>query len=154
MTKILLAENPKVLADVIAGTVHSFQGSEADVVIFDLVVDEPHFVRVNLFTPDLDEEIKRLLNVGLTRARFRLFVLGDFSYCQTHGKKAFLGRVLLPFLLKSFPRVDALELFPEGLAAKAARAQMTMLGGEIEPDSARLVLNQADFWCKNLNILK
>ena len=146
LTKILLAENPKVLADVIAGTVHSFQGSEADVVIFDLVVDEPHFVRVNLFTPDLDEEIKRLLNVGLTRARFRLFVLGDFSYCQTHGKKAFLGRVLLPFLLKSFPRVDALELFPEGLAAKAARAQMTMLGGEIEPDSARLVLNQADFF--------
>ena len=34
-----------------AGTVHSFQGNEADVVIFDLVVDEPHW-KCNLFMPD------------------------------------------------------------------------------------------------------
>ena len=34
-----------------AGTIHSFQGSEADIVIFDLVIDEPHW-KANLFMTD------------------------------------------------------------------------------------------------------
>jgi hypothetical protein len=145
LVSVLLRENIQLQDEVIAGTVHSFQGSEADVVIFDLVVDEPHF-RVNLFMPSLDEQLKPLFNVGLTRAKFRLFILGDFSYCQSKGKTAFLGRTLLPSLLKSFPRVDASQLLPDGLAARAAKAQMTMLGGEIEPDSERIVVTQADFF--------
>jgi len=145
LVSLLLRENEQLQDEVIAGTVHSFQGSEADVVIFDLVADEPHW-RVNLFMPSLDEQLMCLFNVGLTRAKFRLFVIADFSYCQDRGKKAFLGRELLPFLLKSFPRVDASQLFPDGLAARAAKAQMTMLGGEIEPDSARIVVTQADFF--------
>jgi len=146
LTKILLSEM-KIEEEVIAGTAHSFQGSEADVVIFDLVVDEPHW-RVRLFDrdPEVQDQVKRLLNVGLTRAKFRLFVLGDFSYCQAKGKKSYLGNKLIPFLLKTFPKIDALRLFPEGLAAKAAKAQMTMLGGEIEPDSLRIVVTQADFF--------
>lgn len=145
LVSVLLRENDQLRDDVISGTAHSFQGSEADVVIFDLVADEPHF-RVNLFIPSLDEQLKRLLNVGLTRAKFRLFILGDFSYCQSQGKKAFLGKTLLPFLLKSFPRIDASQLVPDGLAARAAKAQMTMLGGEIEPDSERVIVTQADFF--------
>jgi len=96
--------------------------------------------------PDLDEQLKSLLNVGLTRAKFRLIILGDFEYCQSHGKKAFLGKTLIPFLLKNYPRTDAAQLFPEGLAAKAAKAQMSMLGGAIEPDSDRIVVTQADFY--------
>lgn len=145
LVSVLLRENDQLKDDVISGTAHSFQGSEADVVIFDLVADEPHF-RVNLFIPSLDEQLKRLLNVGLTRAKFRLFVLGDFSYCQSQGKNAFLGKTLLPFLLKFFPRIDASRLVPDGLAARAAKAQMTMLGGAIEPDSERVIVTQADFF--------
>jgi len=145
LVSILLRENKQIQDDVIAGTAHSFQGSEADVVIFDLVVDEPHF-RVNLFMPTLDEQLKPLLNVGLTRAKSRLLILGDFSYCKSQGKKAFLGKTLLPFLLKTFPQIDAAKLVPDGLAARAAKAQMTALGGEIEPNSDRLVVTQADFF--------
>lgn len=149
LLKILLSEmrREEEVEEVIAGTAHSFQGSEADVVIFDLVVDEPHW-RVRLFdrNPDVQKQVKRLLNVGLTRAKFRLFVLGDFSYCQAIGKKSYLGNDLIPFLLETFPKIDASQLVPEGLAAKAAKAQMTMLGGEIEPDSARIVVTQTDFF--------
>ncbi len=108
-------------------------------------MDEPHF-RVNLFIPFLDEELKPLLNVALTRARFRLFILGDFNYCQSQGKKAFLGKTLIPFLLRSFPRINALDLIPNGLAARAAKAQMSLLGGEIEINSKRVVVTQADFF--------
>ena len=73
-------------------------------------------------------------------------MLGDFSYCQAVGKKSYLGNDLIPFLLKTFPKIDASQLVPEGLAAKAAKAQMTMLGGDIEPDSARIVVTQTDFY--------
>lgn len=145
LVKVLLQENVQINGEVISGTIHSFQGAEADVVIFDLVADEPHR-RVNLFIPKLDKEIKRLLNVALTRAKFRLFVLGDFAYCRSQGGKAFLGKRLIPFLLKSFPCINASDIVPNGLAARAAKAQMTSLGGEIEPDSERLVITQADFF--------
>ncbi|MBI2486338.1 MAG: AAA family ATPase [Deltaproteobacteria bacterium] len=145
LVSILLKENDAIQDDVISGTAHSFQGSEAYVVIFDMVADEPHW-RVNLFMPDLDDQLKSLLNVALTRAKTRLIVLGDFNYCQSHGEKAFLGKSLLPFLLKKYPRVDASQIIPEGLASRAAKTQMRMLGGSIEPDSDRIVVTQADFY--------
>ena len=129
----------------IAGTVHSFQGTEADVVIFDLVIDEPHW-RANLFWPKVDEQIKRMMNVALTRAKFRLIVIGDFNYCLARGKKSFLGKTLLPFLLGSYPKIDAAQLLPEGLAARAADAQITAIGGEVELDSERILTTQTNYY--------
>jgi hypothetical protein len=145
LVTVLLRDFENLQDDVIAGTAHSFQGSEADVVIFDTVVDEPHW-RVNFFMPSLDEDLKCLLNVALTRAKYRLFVLGDFDYCQNRGRKAFLGKTLIPSLLQQFPRVDARDIVPEGLAARAAKAQMTAMGGKIDPNSERVVLTQNDFY--------
>lgn len=145
LVSVLLKDFTNLQDEVVAGTAHSFQGSEADVVIFDMVADEPHF-RVNLFMSSLDEELKCLLNVALTRAKFRLIILGDFDYCGACGKKAFLGRTLIPFLLKRFPRIDARKIVPDGLAARAAKAQMSMLGGEIDPNAERIVVTQEDFY--------
>ena len=60
-----------------AGTIHSFQGSEADIVIFDLVVDEPHY-KVGLFMQDqkISESARKMFNVAVTRAKFKLYVVG------------------------------------------------------------------------------
>ena len=45
-----------------AGTVHSFQGMEADIVIFDLVLDKPD-TNAMLFRQETNDlEIKRMLN--------------------------------------------------------------------------------------------
>jgi hypothetical protein len=108
--------------DVRSGTIHNFQGSEADLVIFDLVNDEPHF-RVGMFIPALDADMKRLINVALTRAKRRLFIVGDFDYIQKLAKKAFLGGELIPFLKKRYPCVDANQVVPYGLASRSADAQ-------------------------------
>jgi hypothetical protein len=54
----------------VRSTAHTFQGNEAPAVIFDTVLDEPHF-RAGLFVPDYTEGNGRLLNVALTRARRR-----------------------------------------------------------------------------------
>ena len=141
----LLITEEGLKKDVLAGTAHSLQGSEADVVILDLVNDEPHW-RVGMFTPQYDLTNKRLLNVALTRARRRLVVVGDFDYIQKQAKKAFLGKDLVPFLLSLYPRVDAKEIVPFGLAARAARAQSSVTGGAVEADADRLVLTQDRFY--------
>lgn len=55
------------------GTIHTFQGSECDVVFFDIVESSPAPVSRLLN----DKEGERLINVALTRARHKLFVVGD-----------------------------------------------------------------------------
>ena len=128
-----------------AGTVHSFQGSEAPIVILDLVNDEPHW-RVGLFNPSRNEENQRLLNVAITRARRRLFIVGDFEYCKRLSKNAFLGRKFLPFVCSRYKRVSALDIVPAGLSARAASAQSAIFGGDIEPDAARVVFTQDNYY--------
>jgi hypothetical protein len=131
--------------EVLPGTAHHFQGSEAGVVILDLVNDEPHW-RVAMFDPKKDPSTRRLLNVALTRAQRRLVVVGDFDYIMKSAKRSFLGARLLPFLLQHYPRVSALDLVPVGLSARAAAGQRIVFGGDVEPPSTRCVVGQDDFY--------
>ena len=55
-------------------------------VIFDLVLDEPHR-QAGLFDPRRNDDNLRLLNVALTRARRRLIVLGDFNWVEQHANR-------------------------------------------------------------------
>jgi len=144
LLKILIDEQ-EFGNEVSAGTTHSFQGSEAEVVIFDLVNDEPHW-RVAMFTPKYDDNMKKLLNVALTRAKHRLIIVGDFEYISKRAKKAFVGAKLLPFLLERFPVVDSLDIVKSGLAARTAKAQVAVLGGDIEATENRIVVTQDYFF--------
>lgn len=54
------------------GTVHTFQGKEADVVIFVLGLD-----REKMGAAQWASQKANLLNVAVTRARYRLYVIGD-----------------------------------------------------------------------------
>jgi len=57
------------------GTIHSFQGSESDIIIFDLV-DSKHEKVGRLYQHNTGE---RLINVGLSRAKSKLIVIGDLE---------------------------------------------------------------------------
>jgi hypothetical protein len=142
LLEIMIREHD-LQSEVVAGTAHTFQGSEAPIVIFDLVVDEPHW-RVGLFAPDFDETNRRLLNVALTRAQSRLVLVGDFEYARKNGKRAFLSQ-LLGFMADRYPCVEAVDIVPTGLAARAAHAHTGVFGGAVEPDSDRMVMTQEDF---------
>ncbi len=68
------ANIPNSLTDQLkVGTVHAFQGSEADVVIWDLV-DTAHSA---IGKPYQGDTGNRLTNVAITRARGKLVVIGD-----------------------------------------------------------------------------
>ena len=144
LIELLLTEQ-KLNEEVRAGTVHTFQGSEAGVVIFDMVNDDPHW-KVGMFMPTLDEMTKRLLNVAVTRAKRRLIIVGDFTYIGDKAHKAFLGKELIPYLLQHYPKVDVLDVVPTGLAARSAKAQAAILGGFVEPDTDRIVVTQEYFF--------
>jgi hypothetical protein len=62
-----------------AGTVHQFQGSEADVVIFDLV-DGPGRSHLGILLRG--DTGTRLLNVAITRARGKFVLIADSEWCE------------------------------------------------------------------------
>lgn len=105
-------ENPGIIE---AGTIHQFQGSEAAIVIFDLVVDQPHW-RANLFMPDdiMGDSLRQLFNVAVTRAQFRLYILGNIPYCIKKAKSNTLG-VFIEKLVSglSAPIINAKRSFNE-----------------------------------------
>lgn len=141
----LLIRQQNLEDEVQAGTAHSFQGAEADVVILDMVNDEPHW-RVGMFMHNLDPTTKRLLNVSITRAKRRLIVVGDFTYIQKGARKAFIGRDLVPLLINSYPKVDAVDIVPSGLSARVAKAQQSIISGELSPECKRFVVTQDKFF--------
>jgi hypothetical protein len=62
-----------------AGTVHQFQGSDADYVIFDMVDCQPRSGLGALLTGDVG---LRLVNVAITRARGKVVVIADKRWMQ------------------------------------------------------------------------
>lgn len=77
------------------GTVHQFQGSDADVVIFDVVDGQG---RNNVGKLLRDDSGIRLVNVAITRAKGKLVVIADKQWCkrvQVHSKNSLLGELVL-----------------------------------------------------------
>jgi hypothetical protein len=64
---------------VAAATVHKFQGSECDMIVFDLVDGIPQSRPGVLLT---EEKGDRLVNVAITRARGKLLIMGDVDYIK------------------------------------------------------------------------
>ena len=70
---------------VTAGTVHTFQGNECDVIIFDSVLGEPHWT-ARLTDPHQFDEVKRDINVAVTRARHQFVFVGDSAWMKKNAK--------------------------------------------------------------------
>ncbi len=64
--------------EAMAGTVHTFQGKEADVVILLLGGDPKNIGAISGFAGN--ETAPNLLNVALTRAKMRIYVVGDKTF--------------------------------------------------------------------------
>jgi len=131
--------------EVVAGTAHTFQGDEAPVVIFDLVNDDPHW-RVGMFSMALEDDTKRLLNVALTRAKRRLIIVGDLKWIEQKASKDGILRRLIAHLKTAHKVVDAGDVVPAGLAARAAAVQLVPDSSRAQPIAPQLVINQDRFY--------
>lgn len=68
-------------ADIIAATVHRFQGSERDMMIFDTVDSYPQEHAGMLL---IGKESERLLNVAITRTKGKFIHLCDYGFVRNH----------------------------------------------------------------------
>ena len=83
-----------------AGTVHQFQGSDADVVIFDLVDGEG---RPGLGRLLRDDTGMRLVNVAITRAKGKLIVIADKRWCEGANTEFNNGLLRTSFSARTLP---------------------------------------------------
>jgi hypothetical protein len=130
--------------DATAATIHRFQGSERDVVIFDLVDALPQDRPSRLTGSDVDLAL-RLVNVGLSRAKGKAIVVADVELienrfgagapvrhlvdlCRTHGT------VIAPtgsdvadaFAVRTIDWVEEWEAFEGRLLDQLARTETSL----------------------------
>lgn len=126
-----------------AGTVHSFQGMENQVIILDFVEDGPYWKAGPLLLGDSGD---RLINVAVTRARHRLFVLGSYQHVQKHLKRSKLwdlaqyARAAQSLEAEEFLKAD----FNRAVAEAHARIRHGVVS-DLDVDHLR-VLSEIDFF--------
>jgi hypothetical protein len=85
-------EKERLSADIIAATVHRFQGSERDIMIFDTVDSEPLERAGFLLTGG---ESERLLNVAITRTKGKFIHVSNTNFIRRH---VYSGKILRQFV--------------------------------------------------------
>jgi len=121
-------------ARVLAGTIYTFQGAEADLIIFDSVLDEPHWA-TRLCDPDDAEEVRRDLNVAVTRAKNKLVFLGSSEWLNRRaGARSGLGQ-LWAFLRDRADLVSATELVEMGFHQRVSGGPAGRQRWEPPPDA-------------------
>jgi hypothetical protein len=109
------------------GTVHTFQGGEADLIIFDSVLDDPYW-SARLTNPHSVSEVLRDLNVAVTRARDKFIFVGCSDWLNAHAKpESALGR-LWAHLVDHAEFVPALDLINSGFFSRVVNASTGIMG--------------------------
>ena len=127
---------------VMAGTVHSFQGAENDVIIFDYVDETPNWKA----GPLLLDQGPRLMNVAVTRARHRLFVLGSYAHVHKHLRRSKLWD-LVDYAAR-MDRIMAEDFLRQDFHTAVADAQARISYGQVSDlDNTQLrVCSERDFF--------
>jgi hypothetical protein len=126
-----------------AGTVHSFQGTESQAIIFDYVEDEPYWKAGPLL---LGEGGERLMNVAVTRARNRLLVIGSYAHVRQQLKKSSLWDLV--DYARKLQHIDAREFLRADFHRAVAEANARISHGSVSGlDAHHLrVLSERDFF--------
>ena len=113
---------------VIAGTVHTFQGNQAELIIFDSVLDNPYWT-ARLCDPTKEvEKILRDLNVAVTRARDKLIFLGSSEWLNNHTKVSSALGKLWGYLKDHADLIPAIEVLKKDFMQNIASDLINSIG--------------------------
>lgn len=141
-----LAEALGLLPWVAVGTVHTFQGNECDVIIFDSVVGEPHWT-ARFTNPHQFDDVKRDLNVAVTRARHQFVFVGDSTWLKEHAKPTSGYGRLLASLQNLGHQLDATDVLREFNRATIAERTVQLAGwGTAKAPKGMTLLTEANFY--------
>lgn len=110
LMELLLEEiygNEQANAHISAATVHKFQGSERDIIVFDSVDSEPQTRAGMLLTGKASE---RLINVAITRTRGKFIHVGNYQFIQDHVYRGKTLRQLADYQVTHNQRVTTSEI--------------------------------------------
>jgi hypothetical protein len=130
---------------VTSGTVHTFQGSQSDAIIFDSVVGHPHFT-ARLTNPTDFDEVKKDLNVALTRARHQFIFVGDLAWLRKHAKLSSGYGRLLHALEERGAVLSASDLLGERLRSKLDERSDAPTGWDSARPRGSHLLTERDFY--------
>jgi hypothetical protein len=134
------------LSDWVAvGTVHTFQGGEAELIIFDTVLDDPYWT-ARLCNPNQSKEVKRDLNVALTRAKSKFVLVGSSEWLNRHATPTSGLGQLWHYLKDYADLVSASELVEVGFAGRVVQASATHFVPGGTDAAAHTVLDENQFF--------
>lgn len=124
-----------------AGTIHRYQGSEQDCVLFDSVDARPVTAASRLTGGDVDLAL-RLTNVALSRARGKAIVLADTSFLEDRFAPESPLRRAVRLCSERGVVVDASETLLDGVVRWAAGSSAAdLMLAELEIAQSEVVLN-------------
>ena len=132
---------------VAAGTVHTFQGNECDVIIFDSVLGEPHWT--SRFTNPTDWlKVRRDLNVALTRARYQFIFVGDTRWLKKYAKAGTGYGKLWAFLEKGAVKLNATDIVGYDFKEVLTRTVAEVEGWDMKSTRKTELLTESEFYGK------
>lgn len=127
-----------------AGTVHTFQGNECDVIVFDTVLGEPHWT-ARLTDPNQFKQVRKDLNVAVTRARHQFVFVADSKWLNKNARPTSGYGRLWNYLKDRAVVVSAGDLLGDGLRSRLAQSVSEAIGWTLQQERSEL-LTEADFY--------
>ncbi len=140
-----LIQSLKLERWVMAGTVHTFQGNECDVIIFDSVLGEPHWT-ARFTNPTSFQEVRRDLNVAVTRARHQFVFVGDARWLKKHAKATSGFGKLWGVLEATGQHLDAADIVGDGFRARVAKSASEIRGWDVSQANKSAFYTEKDFY--------
>ena len=142
---------------VAAGTVHTFQGNQADLIIFDSVLDEPYFSARLCNPKEKVRVVLRDLNVAVTRARNKFVFVGSSEWLNKHAKPASALGYLWSYLKGPAVLLSALDFVGSEFRNRIAAISTESAAWEIPKGDSIQVFDETsffDYFAKDVNAAK
>jgi hypothetical protein len=141
---------------VAAGTVHTFQGNQADLIIFDSVLDEPYY-SARLITPKDSKDVLRELNVAVTRAKNKFIFVGSSEWLNKCAKPASALGDLWSYLKGPAVLLSALDFIGNDFRNRVASISTVPTAWSIPKGDTIQVFDETSFFdcfAKDINAAK
>ena len=115
---------------VVAGTAHTFQGGQADLIVFDSVLDEPYW-SARLCAPADSKNVKRDLNVAVTRTKSKFIFIGSSEWLNKHAKPASGLGQMWAFLKDRADLISANELVEQSFHQQVSDHSLRLNGWQL-----------------------
>jgi len=149
-----IAKDKGIESRVRVGVIHNFQGSEEEVIIFDTVegVGAKKWSMLNEYNNN--EEAKKLINVAITLAKSKLYIVANVEYLERGFPKDELIREIINHVKSYGLVINSSEIIKNWRAEDFDKSANLIYRGASQSIKGSLLYNQYEFWQSFIEDLK